>query len=103
MGLVFSGNFLGAFMVAVLMAIYFTYGFSIPPSAVGEAISEIGHDRTVTTAGALQGMDAEATVLQSSDRLMSAQLDLPASTSLRHLIEARGIAVRTGAPSPPWC
>ncbi|WP_270408118.1 nitrite reductase large subunit NirB [Brachybacterium paraconglomeratum] len=48
-------------------------------------------------AGALQGMDAEATVLQSSDRLMSAQLDLPAGTVLRRLIEARGIAVRTDA------
>jgi nitrite reductase (NADH) large subunit len=50
-------------------------------------------------AGALQGMDAEATVLQSSDRLMSAQLDLPAGTVLRRLIEARGIAVRTDARS----
>ena len=48
-------------------------------------------------AGALQGMDAEATVLQSSDRLMSAQLDLPAGAVLRRLIEARGIAVRTEA------
>ncbi|MGP9537252.1 formate/nitrite transporter family protein [Brachybacterium sp. AOP43-C2-M15] len=46
-GLVFVGNFLGAFTVAVLMAIYFTYGFSTAPSAVGEAISEIGHGRTV--------------------------------------------------------
>lgn len=46
-GLVFLGNFLGAFTVAVLMAIYFTYGFSTAPSAVGEAISEIGHGRTV--------------------------------------------------------
>ena len=46
-GLVFLGNLLGAFTVAVLMAIYFTYGFSSPPSAVGEAIAEIGHGRTV--------------------------------------------------------
>jgi formate/nitrite transporter FocA (FNT family) len=46
-GLVFLGNFLGAFTVAVLMAIYFTYGFSTEPSAVGLAISEIGHGRTV--------------------------------------------------------
>ena len=46
-GLVFLGNFGGAFMVAVLMAIYFTYGFSTEPSPVGEAISEIGHGRTV--------------------------------------------------------
>ncbi|WP_087486267.1 nitrite reductase large subunit NirB [Brachybacterium massiliense] len=48
-------------------------------------------------AGALQGMDAEATVIQSSDRLMSAQLDLPAGAALRRLIESRGIAVRTEA------
>ncbi|MFC7374697.1 MULTISPECIES: nitrite reductase large subunit NirB [unclassified Brachybacterium] len=48
-------------------------------------------------AGALQGMDAEPTVIQSSDRLMSAQLDLPAGASLRRLIEKRGIGVRTGA------
>ncbi|QNO38228.1 formate/nitrite transporter family protein [Protaetiibacter sp. SSC-01] len=46
-GLVFLGNFLGAFTVAVLMAIYFTYGFSAEPSAVGQAIGEIGHGRTV--------------------------------------------------------
>lgn len=46
-GLVFVGNFLGAFTVAVMMAIVVTYGFSTPPSAVGEAISEIGHGRTV--------------------------------------------------------
>ena len=46
-GLVFLGNLLGAITVAVLMAIYFTYGFSTEPSAVGEAISEIGHGRTV--------------------------------------------------------
>lgn len=46
-GLVFLGNFAGAFLVAVLMAIYFTYGFSTEPSAVGHAIGEIGHGRTV--------------------------------------------------------
>ncbi|WP_341958362.1 formate/nitrite transporter family protein [Microbacterium sp. LWH13-1.2] len=46
-GLVFLGNFGGAFLVAILMAIYFTYGFSTAPSAVGDAISEIGHGRTV--------------------------------------------------------
>ncbi len=46
-GLVFLGNFLGAFTVAVLMAIYFTYGFSSEASAVGQAIGEIGHGRTV--------------------------------------------------------
>ncbi|WP_083511237.1 formate/nitrite transporter family protein [Microbacterium sp. XT11] len=46
-GLVFVGNFAGALLVAVLMAIYFTYGFSSDPSPVGVAIGEIGHGRTV--------------------------------------------------------
>ena len=46
-GLVFLGNFGGALLVAVLMAIYFTYGFSSDPSPVGLAIGEIGHGRTV--------------------------------------------------------
>jgi len=46
-GLVFLGNFGGATTVAVLMAIYFTYGFSAEPSAVGQAIGEIGHGRTI--------------------------------------------------------
>jgi len=46
-GLVFVGNFGGALLVAMLMAIYFTYGFSADPSPVGLAIGEIGHGRTV--------------------------------------------------------
>nr|WP_314844394.1 formate/nitrite transporter family protein [uncultured Microbacterium sp.] len=46
-GLVFLGNFAGAILVAVLMGIYFTYGFSTEPNAVGLAIGEIGHGRTV--------------------------------------------------------
>ncbi|MEL5990324.1 nitrite reductase large subunit NirB [Microbacterium phosphatis] len=46
-------------------------------------------------AGALQGLDVQATVVQSSDRLMSAQLDLAGGTTLRRLIESRGISVRT--------
>lgn len=46
-------------------------------------------------AGALQGLGAEATVVQSSDRLMSAQLDLGGATALRRRIEQRGIGVRT--------
>ncbi|WP_341942119.1 formate/nitrite transporter family protein [Microbacterium sp. LWH10-1.2] len=46
-GLVFLGNFAGALLVALLMAIYFTYGFSADPSPVGLAIGEIGHGRTV--------------------------------------------------------
>jgi formate/nitrite transporter len=46
-GLVFVGNFIGAFTVAVLMAIVVTYGFSEAPNAVGEAIGHIGEGRTV--------------------------------------------------------
>jgi formate/nitrite transporter len=46
-GLVFVGNFIGAFTVALLMAIVVTYGFSVPPNEVGEAIGHIGEGRTV--------------------------------------------------------
>jgi len=46
-GLVFLGNFAGAFTVAVLMAIVFTYGFSAPPNEVGQAIGHIGEARTL--------------------------------------------------------
>ncbi|GAB2610006.1 formate/nitrite transporter family protein [Pseudactinotalea suaedae] len=46
-GLVFVGNFLGAFTVAVLMAIVVTYGFDTPPDEVGQAIGHIGEGRTV--------------------------------------------------------
>jgi len=46
-------------------------------------------------AGALQGLGVDATVVQSSERLMSAQLDLAAGAALRRRIEQRGIAVRT--------
>src|SRR6187397_3645708 len=35
-GLVFVGNFAGAFTVAVMMAIVVTFGFSTPPDAVGQ-------------------------------------------------------------------
>jgi formate/nitrite transporter len=45
--LVFSGNFAGAFTVAVFMAIYVTYAFSTEPSAVGKAIGVIGENRTL--------------------------------------------------------
>ena len=48
-------------------------------------------------AGAMQGLDVDCTVVQSSDRLMSAQLDARGADSLRRLIESRGIAVRTGS------
>jgi formate/nitrite transporter len=46
-GLVFAGNFAGAFSVAVMMTIVFTFGFSTEPSAVGKAIAGIGEARTL--------------------------------------------------------
>ncbi|WP_119155334.1 formate/nitrite transporter family protein [Caldimonas tepidiphila] len=46
-GLVFVGNFAGAFTVAVLMAIIFTNGFATEVNKVGEAISVIGESRTL--------------------------------------------------------
>ena len=46
-GLVFVGNFAGAFTVALLMAIVFTFGFSTEPSKVGVAIAGIGEARTL--------------------------------------------------------
>ena len=45
--LVFVGNFAGAMMVAVFMAITFTFGFSEAPNAVGQKIGQIGESRTV--------------------------------------------------------
>lgn len=46
-GLVFVGNFGGAFTVAVFMAIIFTYGFTTEPNAVGQKIGVIGEGRTL--------------------------------------------------------
>lgn len=46
-GLVFAGNFAGAFTVAVMMAIVTTFGFSTAPNAVGHAIGVIGESRTL--------------------------------------------------------
>ena len=46
-GLVFVGNFIGAFTVAVLMAIVVTFGFDTAPNEVGQAIGHIGEGRTV--------------------------------------------------------
>ncbi|MCW4386282.1 formate/nitrite transporter family protein [Salinibacterium sp. SYSU T00001] len=46
-GLVFVGNFIGAFTVAVLMAIVVTFGFDTEPNEVGQAIGHIGEGRTV--------------------------------------------------------
>jgi formate/nitrite transporter len=45
--LVFFGNFAGAFTVAVMMAIIFTFGFTQAPDAVGQKIGTIGEGRTV--------------------------------------------------------
>jgi formate transporter len=45
--LVFVGNFAGALVVAVFMAITFTFGFSEDPNAVGQKIGHIGESRTV--------------------------------------------------------
>ena len=46
-GLVFTGNFLGAFTIAVFMSIIFTYGFTTEPNAIGKAIAGIGEARTI--------------------------------------------------------
>ena len=46
-GLVFCGNFAGAFTVAVMMAVVVTFGFSVEPNAVGKAIGVIGENRTL--------------------------------------------------------
>jgi formate/nitrite transporter len=45
--LVFIGNFAGALTTAVMMAVYFTYGFSIEPSEVGKTLAGIGVGRTL--------------------------------------------------------
>lgn len=46
-GLVFLGNLAGAILVALMMAVVFTYGFSVDPNEVGQRLGEIGHSRTV--------------------------------------------------------
>ncbi|MGI5222851.1 formate/nitrite transporter family protein [Nocardia sp. CA-290969] len=46
-GLVFVGNFAGAFTVAVMMAVIVTMGFSMDPNEVGQKLGEIGVSRTV--------------------------------------------------------
>ncbi|MBZ0325879.1 MAG: formate/nitrite transporter family protein [Alphaproteobacteria bacterium] len=46
-GLVFVGNFAGAFTVALMMSAVFTFGFSTEPDAVGTVIGKIGEGRTV--------------------------------------------------------
>src|ERR1043166_5615928 len=46
-GLVFVGNFGGAFTVAVMAAIVCTFGFSDPPDKVGVTLANIGVARTL--------------------------------------------------------
>jgi formate/nitrite transporter FocA (FNT family) len=46
-GIVFAGNFAGAFTVALLMAVVFTFGFSTNPDKVGTVIAGIGEARTL--------------------------------------------------------
>jgi formate transporter len=46
-GLVFIGNFAGAFTVAVMMAIVVTFGFSTEPDKVGVTLANIGVNRTL--------------------------------------------------------
>ncbi|MEU5884583.1 formate/nitrite transporter family protein [Spirillospora sp. NPDC047279] len=45
--LVFVGNFAGALMVALMMAVIFTYAFTVDPNPVGQALGKIGEGRTV--------------------------------------------------------
>lgn len=46
-GLVFLGNLMGAVLVALIMAVIFTYGFNAPPGEIGTRLGEIGHSRTL--------------------------------------------------------
>jgi len=46
-GLTFAGNFLGAFMVAVVMSLIFTFAWTQDPNPVGQFIAHIGEGRTI--------------------------------------------------------
>ena len=46
-GLVFVGNFAGALVTAVMMAIYWTYGFAAEVDPVGQAMAITGEKRTL--------------------------------------------------------
>src|ERR1044071_8989069 len=46
-GLVFCGNFAGAFTVAVIMATVFTYGFQTDAGKLGHLLGSIGESRTL--------------------------------------------------------
>ncbi|MEL6954372.1 MAG: formate/nitrite transporter family protein [Pseudomonadota bacterium] len=54
-GLVFVGNFAGAMTTAVFITITLTMGFTQPPNAIGDALMNIGHNRTVGYAEAGAG------------------------------------------------
>lgn len=45
-GIVFLGNFLGAFTVAVLMAYMFTFGFNTDGGKIAQTVAHIGENRT---------------------------------------------------------
>ena len=45
--IVFFGNFAGAFTVALMMAVVFTFGFSTEPNPVGKLIASVGETRTL--------------------------------------------------------
>lgn len=59
-GLVFLGNFLGALIVAFMMAWIFTYGFNVDPGAVGAKVASIGEARTLGYAA--HGVDGWLTI-----------------------------------------
>jgi len=44
---VFCGNFAGAFTVAVLMSLVFTFAWTQDPNPVGQTIAHIGESRTI--------------------------------------------------------
>ena len=46
-GLVFAGNFAGAFTVAVLMSTIFTFAFTTDPNPIGQFIAHVGETRTI--------------------------------------------------------
>jgi formate/nitrite transporter len=46
-GLTFAGNFAGAFLVAVVMSLIFTYAWTQDPNPVGQFIAHVGEGRTI--------------------------------------------------------
>ncbi len=46
-GLVFAGNFAGAFTVALLMSTIFTFAFTTDPNPIGQFIAHVGETRTI--------------------------------------------------------